>query len=92
MKNAFKRSQELLDLEMKTDEQLQMQQTSETENSEIIANHSMSSMQQRTIQVVVKIDQAEDMISKGWRLVATLPGEKAVFEIFGAESEICNPQ
>jgi hypothetical protein len=80
MKSAFKRSQEFLDLEMKTDEQLKLQQTSETEIE--ITNNSMT-MQQQTIQVVVKIDQVEEMISKGWRLVATLPENRAVFEIFG---------
>jgi hypothetical protein len=83
MKSAFKRSQEFLDLEMKTDEQLAIQQISETENIGIIANNSMTSMQQRAIQVVVKIDQVEEMISRGWRLVAILPENKAVFENFG---------
>ncbi|MGI0088279.1 MAG: hypothetical protein ACREBI_10060 [Nitrosotalea sp.] len=39
---------------------------------------------QQTIQIVVRVDQAEEMISQGWRLVATLPGEKAVFENFGS--------
>jgi hypothetical protein len=80
IKTAFKRSQEFLDLEMKTDKQLEMSQNSETEIE--ITNSSMT-MQQRAIQVVVKIDQVEEMISQGWRLVATLPGEKAVFENFG---------
>ncbi|MGH2613402.1 MAG: hypothetical protein ACRDFB_10205 [Rhabdochlamydiaceae bacterium] len=80
MKSAFKRSQEFLDLEMKTDEQLEMQQSSETEIE--ITNNSMT-MKQRAIQIVVKIDQVEEMISKGWRLVATLPENKAVFENFG---------
>ncbi len=80
MKSAFKRSQDFLDLEMKTDEQLEMQQSSETEIE--ITNNSMT-MKQRAIQIVVKIDQVEEMISKGWRLVATLPENKAVFENFG---------
>lgn len=57
-----------------------MQQTSETENSEITTNNSITSMQQQAIQIVVKIDQVEEMISKGWRFVATLPKNKAVME------------
>ena len=75
MKSAFKRSQEFLDLEMKTDDQLEIQDH-ETEDLETTTAH-------QAIQIIAKLDQAEKMISQGWRLVATLPGEKAVFENFG---------
>ena len=74
MKSAFKRSQEFLDLEMKTDDQLEIQDH-ETGDLETTAHQA--------IQIIAKLDQAEKMISQGWRLVATLPGEKAVFENFG---------
>lgn len=77
MKSAFKRSQEFLDLELQTEKQsLEMQE------KEAMAKNSMAP-QQQLIQVVVGIDQAEKMILQGWRFVATLPGEKAVFENFG---------
>ena len=74
MKSAFKRSQEFLDLEMKTDDQLEIQDH-ETEDLETTTHQA--------IQIITKLDQAEKMISQGWRLVAILPGEKAVFENFG---------
>ncbi len=80
IKNAFKRSQEFLDLEMKTEEQLEMQ-TLETQDND--NTHLHSTTPQQPIQVVVTVDQAEKMISQGWRLVATLPENKAVFENFG---------
>ncbi|MGI0061290.1 MAG: hypothetical protein ACREBA_02420 [Nitrosotalea sp.] len=36
---------------------------------------------QQPIQIVVKVDQAKEMISQGcWRFVATLPKDKAVVE------------
>ncbi|SHO44699.1 hypothetical protein NSIN_20411 [Nitrosotalea sinensis] len=38
---------------------------------------------EQPIQIVVSVDQVEKMISQGWRFLATLPGEKAVFENFG---------
>jgi len=75
MKSAFKRSQEFLDLEMKTDDQLEIQDH-ETGEVETTTAH-------QAIQIITKLDQAEKMISQGWRLVAILPGEKAVFENFG---------
>ena len=75
MKSAFKRSQEFLDLEMKTDDQLEIQDH-ETGDLETTMVH-------QAIQIIAKLDQAEKMISQGWRLVATLPEEKAVFENFG---------
>ncbi len=77
MKNAFKRSQEFLDLEMQTEEQIEMQ-TSEIENT----NQAVMSHQQ-TVQIIARLEQAEEMILQGWRIVATLPGEKAVFENYG---------
>jgi hypothetical protein len=75
MRMSFKRSQEFLDLEMQTTEQLEMQ----TREKEIMSQNSTT---QQAIQIVVRVDQVEEMISQGWRLVATLPGEKAVFENF----------
>ncbi len=77
MKNAFKRSQEFLDLELQTEKQsLEMQE------KDVTAKNSMIP-QQQVFQIVVGVDQAEKMIGQGWRFVATLPGEKAVFENFG---------
>jgi hypothetical protein len=40
-------------------------------------------MQHQAIQIVGKLAQAEEMISQGWRLVATLSEEKAVYENYG---------
>lgn len=77
MKNAFKKSQEFLDLEMKTDEQFEMQENLESEDKET------TTVQHQAIQIVGKLSQAEEMISQGWRLVATLSGEKAVYENYG---------
>jgi len=79
MRNAFKRSEEFLDLDMQTDKQLEMQQDTDTRNSELATSES-EYMQQQTIQMVTKLDQVEEMISKGWRLVATIPENKAVVE------------
>ncbi len=77
MKNAFKRSQEFLDLELQTEKQsLEMQE------KDVTAKNSMIP-QQQVFQIVVGVDQAEKMIGQGLRFVATLPGEKAVFENFG---------
>ncbi len=76
MRTSFKRSQEFLDLEMQTTEQLEMQ----TREKEIVSQNSMT---QQVIQIVVRVDQVEEMISQGWRFLATLPGDKAVFENFG---------
>lgn len=80
MKSAFKRSEEFLDLEMQTDEQLKMQQDTETRNTELATTSELESMQQHTIQIVTRLDQVEEMISKGWRLVATISENKAVVE------------
>ena len=79
MKNAFRRSHEFLDLEMQTGKQLEMQSLEAQENG--MAKNSTP--QQQPVQIVAGIDQAEKMISQGWRFIATLPGEKAVFENFG---------
>lgn len=79
MKSAFRRSQEFLDLELQTGKQLEMQSL-EMQEKDTMAKNSMA---QQLIQVVVGVDQAEKMIGQGWRFVATLPGEKAVFENFG---------
>lgn len=79
MKNAFRRSQEFLDLELQTGKQLEVQSLEAQENG--MAKNSTP--QQQPVQIVAGIDQAEKMISQGWRFVATLPGEKAVFENFG---------
>ncbi len=79
MKNAFRRSQEFLDLELQAGKQLEMQSLETQEN----AMAKKSTVSQQVIQIVVRVDQVEEMIAQGWRLVATLPGEKAVFENFG---------
>ena len=80
MKSAFKRSEEFLDLEMQTDKQLEVQQETETRNTENSTTSEFEFIQQQTIQIVTKLDQVEEMISKGWRLVATIPENKAVVE------------
>jgi hypothetical protein len=80
MKSAFKRSEEFLDLEMQTDKQLEMQQETETRNIEKSTTSESELIQQQTIQIVVKLDQVEEMISKNWRLVATISENKAVVE------------
>lgn len=80
MKSAFKRSEEFLDLEMQTDKQLEMQQETETRNAENSTTSKSENMQQHTIQIVVKLDQVEEMISKGWRLVTKISENKAVVE------------
>jgi hypothetical protein len=87
MKSAFKRSEEFLDLEMQTDKQLEMQQDTDTRNSGFATSESEFD-QQQTIQIVVKLDEVEEMISKNWRLVATIPENKAVVEKNRAESDL----
>ena len=81
MKLAFKRSQEFLDLEMQTDDQFEMQ--TRPEMGIATADHA-TTPQQQPVQIVARLDQAEEMISQGWRFVATLPGEKAVYENYGS--------
>ena len=68
MRQAFRRSEELLDLEM--------QSNSITKEEQV--NATKSSLQ--PAQMVVPIDQAETLMSQGWRFVATLPKDKAVVE------------
>ena len=76
MRTSFQRSQEFLDLELQTSEKLEMQSKNE------IMPQNLSTGQQ-PIQIVARIVQTEEMIFQGWRFVAALPGEKAVFENFG---------
>ena len=72
MKQAFLRSQEFLDLEIRTEEK--QNQKSEVEN-----------LQKGTPdQIVASIDQVEELIGKGWRLVTILPQEKAVLTHSGS--------
>ena len=59
----------------------------ETGNPELATSESEFTEQQ-TIQIVTRLDQVEEMISKGWRLVATIPENKAVVEKNGAESDL----
>ncbi|MGI0087959.1 MAG: hypothetical protein ACREBI_08385 [Nitrosotalea sp.] len=66
MRQAFRRSEELLDLEMQSSNVTKEEQ----------ANSNKSSLQ--PTQMVVALDQAETLISQGWRFVATLPKDKAV--------------
>ena len=68
------------DIEMQTDKQLEMQQETETRNSENSTTSESESVQQQTIQMVVRLDQVEEMISKNWRLVAKISENKAVVE------------
>ncbi|MEO9306697.1 MAG: site-specific integrase [Nitrososphaera sp.] len=77
MRSSFKKSQQFLDLEMQTTEQLEIQ----SKEKEIMSQNLTTTEQ--PIQIVVSVDQVEKMISQGWRFLATLPGEKAVFENFG---------
>ncbi|MDE1876803.1 MAG: hypothetical protein KGH86_08270, partial [Thaumarchaeota archaeon] len=64
---AFRRSEEFLDLEIRT-EQKEKQQPKEMENLQ----------DRQATQMVISIDQIEEMIGKGWRLVTILPHGKAV--------------
>jgi hypothetical protein len=68
MRQAFKRSEEFLDLEM---------QRNDTAKKEEKENRTTSL---QPTQMVVAIDQAESLISQGWRFVGTLPKDKAVVE------------
>lgn len=68
MRQAFRRSEEFLDLEMQKNNQPREEgDTSRTASSQ-------------PTQMVVAIEQAESLISQGWRFVATLPNDKAVVE------------
>ena len=81
MKQAFRRSEEFLDLEIRTDPKEKTQQQNEMENSQ----------HQQATQMVVSIDQVEGLICKGWRLVTVLPREKQSAPTVVAESERCEP-
>jgi hypothetical protein len=74
MRSAFKRSQEFLDLETNTENipEIQIQGNSE------FARFGSATTQ--SVQIITRLDQVEEMMSKGWRLVATLPADKAVLE------------
>lgn len=74
MKSAFKRSQEFLDLESNTPLIQEMQIPTNVE----LPRYDSAPRQQ--MQVIARVDQVEDMMSRGWRLVATLSAEKAVLE------------
>ena len=78
MRQAFMRSEELLDLELWTVETIQEEQK--------IENRSNNS-QQQPHQMVVALDKAEELMLQGWRFVATLPQEKAVVEKMGVRME-----
>jgi len=77
MRSAFKRSQEFLDLETNTGKIPEMQ----IQGSTGFAKYDSSAYDQnQPAQIITRLDQVEEMMSKGWRLVATLPAEKAVLE------------
>ncbi|MDE1878742.1 MAG: hypothetical protein KGI07_09555 [Thaumarchaeota archaeon] len=77
MRQAFRRSEELLDLELQPDNTKQKSADKEKPTNLI----------QQPTQMVVSIDQAESLISQGWRFVATLPKDKAVVEKNGVGME-----
>ena len=69
MKQAFRRSEEFLDLEIGTGEkEKQHQQQSEMENLQ----------KGQDTQIVASVEQIEELIGKGWKLVTILPHGKAV--------------
>lgn len=72
MKAAFMRSESLLDLEMQPRQTGQQAETST----------------QQPDQMVVSLDHAEEMMSQGWRFVATLPQNRAVVEKIGVRKEL----
>jgi hypothetical protein len=78
MRQAFRRSEELLDLELWTGEPVQEEQKTENRSN---------NLQQPSYQMVVAIDRIEELIAQGWRLVATLPKDKAVVEKNGVRME-----
>ena len=68
MKQAYRRCEEFLDLEIRTGEKENQHQQNE-----------MESLQDgQTNQMVVSIEQVEELISKGWKIVTILPHGKAV--------------
>lgn len=78
MRQAFRRSEELLDLELQPEEISQEPAYKEKQSTNTI---------QQPMQMVVAIDQAESLIAQGWRFVATLPKGKAVVEKNGVRME-----
>ncbi|MGC1709084.1 MAG: hypothetical protein WA799_04690 [Nitrosotalea sp.] len=68
MKQAFARCEEFLDLEIRTEQKETQHQQSQMENLQ----------HQQATQIVVSIDQVEELICKGWKLVTVLPQGKAV--------------
>ncbi|MDE1725617.1 MAG: hypothetical protein KGH76_06965, partial [Thaumarchaeota archaeon] len=72
MRQAFRRSEEFLDLEMQSDNATKEEQEDRTR------------FNSQPAQMVVPIDQAEILISQGWRFVAALPKDKAVVEKNGS--------
>ena len=76
MRSAFKRSQEFLDLETNTANMSEMQ----IQGNSGFAKYDSSAYISQPSQIITRLDQVEEMMSKGWRLVATLPAEKAVLE------------
>jgi len=78
MRQAFRRSEELLDLELQTEDAIQEHNYQENQSANLA---------HLTTQMVVPIGQAEELILQGWRFVATLPQEKAVVEKNGVRME-----
>src|SRR3989454_5898202 len=78
MRNAFRRSQEFLDLEMSADtiEQSVLENEHASKTSE-------TRQQLQPEQIIVKIDQVEEMIFQGWKFLSNLPNEKAILEQIG---------
>ncbi len=71
MRAAFKRSEHLLDQLYDVETQVQ-----NTENKT-----------QPPVQMIIALEKAEEMISQGWRFVATLPNNRAVVEKIGVGME-----
>ncbi|MDH2908475.1 MAG: hypothetical protein PXX83_10330 [Candidatus Nitrosotalea sp.] len=78
MRQAFRRSEELLDLELQSENTKEKPTDQEKQSTSLI---------QQPTQMVVAIDQAESLIAQGWRFVATLPKDKAVVEKNGCGME-----
>ncbi len=70
MRNAFIRSEEFLNLELQKNNLTKIASSVETAGSQ-------------PTQMALAIDQAESLISQGWRFVGTLPKDRAVVEKIG---------
>jgi hypothetical protein len=81
MREAYKRSEELLDLEAfgKDPQQKQREEFQGTNTDASRLGQEMSRVQRPT-QIVASSEQAEKLISDGWRFVAVLPNSKVVLE------------